>query len=477
MSLRLRLLAAFAYVLLLIIVAFEVPLALNLARRIDAEVRNDAASQAFVVAAGASGRMDDPARLQRLARSAAADLGARVIIVNRRGVVRADSGRTGLGLSYADRPEVGAALAGRTDQGERRSDTLDEDLLYTAVPVTNEGQTVGAVRVTQSVDEVDRRVWRSVLALTAIGLSALLLGLALAWFLAGTLSKPLRNLARTARRVEEGDLEARAEVEGPSEQREVAHAFNDMTERLGVVLAAQREFVANASHQLRTPLTGLRLRLESAAAKADSAELERELAAAEEEVERLSRLLSALLTLAREGQAPVPGRAVSLADAAERAHERWAGRAEQRDHELVLADGDGLATACASEDDVAIMLDNLIENALHYSPSRTAVTVEWGKDGREAYLAVLDEGPGIAPGEEQALFDRFARGSAGKSGPGGTGLGLAIVQALAHRWRGRASLATRPEGGTRAEVRLPLAREDSLPPAKPQLDEALTRGV
>jgi hypothetical protein len=84
MSLRLRLLAAFAYVLLLIIVAFEVPLALNLARRIKAEVKNDAASQAFIVAAGASGRMDRPVQLQSLARQAGADLGARVIVVNAR---------------------------------------------------------------------------------------------------------------------------------------------------------------------------------------------------------------------------------------------------------------------------------------------------------------------------------------------------------------------------------------------------------
>jgi hypothetical protein len=118
MSLRLRLLAAFAYVLLLIIVAFEVPLALNLARRVKAEVKNDASSQAFVVAADASGRLDRPAELQRLARQAGADLGARVIVVNAEGVVRADSGRTGLGLFYGGRPEIRDALNGETAQGD-----------------------------------------------------------------------------------------------------------------------------------------------------------------------------------------------------------------------------------------------------------------------------------------------------------------------------------------------------------------------
>ena len=143
------------------------------------------------------------------------------------------------------------------------------------------------------------------LALAAIGGFALLLGLAIAWVLASSLSKPLRSLATTARRVEAGDLEARADDSGPSEQREVATAFNDMTDRLGPVLAAQREFVANASHQLRTPLTGLRLRLESARAKSGR-EAGPELEAAEREVERLARLLTSLLTLAREGDKPGP---------------------------------------------------------------------------------------------------------------------------------------------------------------------------
>jgi two-component system, OmpR family, sensor kinase len=464
MSLRLRLLAAFAYVLLLIIVAFEVPLALNLARRVKAEVKNDAASQAFIVAAGASGRMDRPAQLQQLARQAGADLGARVIVVNTTGIIRADSGRTGLGRSYAGRPEIREALSGRTAQGERHSDTLDQDLLYTAVPVTNAGRTVGAVRVTQSVNDVNSRVWRNVLALAAIGGLALVLGLALAWFLAGTLARP----------VEEGDLDARAEVSGATEQREVAHAFNDMAERLGLVLAAQREFVANASHQLRTPLTGLRLRLESAAGKVDSPELKAELAAAEQEAERLARLLTALLTLAREGDRPPSGRPVSLADAVERAHERWAVPAEQRDHRLLLA-ANGDVVVDASEEDLAIMLDNLVDNALHYSPAGTTVTLEWGRADRHAYLAVLDEGPGIDPGDETALFERFARGSAGRGGPGGTGLGLAIVRTLAHRWRGDAHIANRPEGGARAEVRLPVS-DGSHEKAKPQLDEALTGG-
>jgi signal transduction histidine kinase len=454
MSLRLRLLAAFAYVLLLILVALEVPLALNLARRIDAEVKNEAAAQAVIVAANASGRMNQPQELVRVARIAGRDLGGRVIVVDGRGRLLADStvaGRPRL-LPYRSRPEIGTALNGGRAQGERHSDTLGQDLLYTAVPVTNNGRVVGAARVTQSMEAVHHRVRRGVLALAGIGGFALLVGLVVAWLLANSLSKPLRSLAGTARRVEAGDLEARAEVTGPSEQREVATAFNDMTERLGMVLAAQREFVSNASHQLRTPLTGLRLRLESARAKSGPA-AEPELEAAEREVERLARVLTSLLTLAREGDRPGPSRPVSLARAAERAHERWAATAEQDGRTLELV-GNGDATIAASDEDLAILLDNLIENALHYSPAR--VELDWGRDGGEAWVAVLDEGPGLAAGEETKVFERFARGSAG-SGQSGTGLGLAIVDTLARRWRGRAALTNRLDGGTRAEVRFPVA--------------------
>ena len=457
MSLRARLLAAFAYVLVLVLVALALPFGLSVSSRVESEVEAQSAGQAHLIAASAAGLLGRPAALQRLVADAGSDVRGRVIVVGARGRLLADSSGTRLvGRSYADRPEIAGVLAeSAIEQGRRSSDTLDEELLYTAVPVVSGGRRVGAVRVTRSAAPVDARVRRDQLALAAIAVAALALGLALAWLLAGSLAGPLRSLAAAARRLGSGDLRARATPEGSSEQREVAAAFNEMAERLERVLEAQREFVANASHQLRTPLTGLRLRLEAAALKADDAGLERDLAAAEHEVERLSKLLAGLLALAREGAVPPPDARVDLGAAAERACERWRTEAEVAGRRVTCT-GAGEAWARASDDDVAIVLDNLIENAIRYSPAGSEVAVTWGRDDERAVVVVLDDGPGLGADEAEAVFDRFTRGSAGRDVPG-TGLGLAIVRTVARRWGGEATLEPRRTGGTRAELSLPPA--------------------
>ena len=118
-------------------------------------------------------------------------------MVGRTGSLLSDSQRPGTrGVAYDNRPEIAAALAGRTVQGRRRSDTLDQELLYTAVPIVNEGRTVGAVRLTQSVDAIDRETRRDQYALFGVGALALLLGLVVAWFVAGSLARPLRSSRR-----------------------------------------------------------------------------------------------------------------------------------------------------------------------------------------------------------------------------------------------------------------------------------------
>jgi two-component system, OmpR family, sensor kinase len=462
-SVRVWQLAAFAYVLVLMLVALEVPLALNLSKRVDAEVKAEAAGQAQLVAASAAGRLDERAQVAQVVRTAANAVGGRVIVVDAAGRLVADSAGPGLSTaSYASRPEIRAALAGTTSQGTRHSASLGQDLLFTATPIVQRGQREGAVRITQSLGAVRSEVRRDILALVGLGVAALVLGLLVAWLLAGFLSRPLRGLTSAARRVEGGDLDARAEEAGAREHREVAHAFNDMTARLGQSMAAQRDFVANAAHQLRTPLTGLRLRLEAAGLKADDDALRRDLEAGEREAERLARTVTDLLTLAREGQRPTAVAPLDLAAAGEAALERWISVAEERDVELALRDRGAGAPVDASGEDVAVILDNLIENAIEHTAPRSTVVVELGA----GEIAVSDSGPGLEPGEEERVFERFFRGSSRAERPRGSGLGLTIVRVLARRWGGDATIANRPEGGARAVVRLPLASDAPAAPGR-----------
>jgi two-component system, OmpR family, sensor kinase len=464
MSLRVRMLAAFGYVLVFALVALEIPLTLNFSRRVDSEIRAEASAAAHSIAAAATGRLMAAPALAGLARQQAGRLGGRVLVLDARGRVLVDSdGPATRGAAYASRPEIAQALRGAANQGERHSNSLHAELLFTAVPIVETGHVTGAVRVTQSVDGVQHQVRRDVLALLGLGGAVLLLGLGLAWAIAGSLSRPLRNLASTARRVAGGDLQARAVPTGSSEQIELTTSFNDMTERLVRTLDAQRDFVANASHQLRTPLTGLRLRLEAASMKATDPDLRRDLAAGEQETERLAKLLGNLLRLAQDGQRP-PSARVGLAAAARRAAARWREEAEQRGHPIEVG-ADGEVDVGATAGDLDTILDNLIENALNYAEPGTPIRLEWtgGRDG--ATLAVLDRGPGVADDELDRVFDRFYRGRATHGGRvPGTGLGLSIVETLARRWGGRASLVNRADGGARAEVRFPVAGGLPEPP-------------
>jgi signal transduction histidine kinase len=224
-----------------------------------------------------------------------------------------------------------------------------------------------------------------------------------------------------------------------------------MTERLGRTVRAQQEFAADASHQLRTPLTGLRLRLEEAKVAEDRAALEHELDAGLREVDRIAETVDELLVLSRTGERDTPGEQLDPTEIAETAAQRWRPTAASHDLELrVDANGSSRAVWIARAD-IERALDALIENAILYGSGGDAVTIRVAG----STIEVLDEGIGLAYGEEEQIFERFARGTAGRGGPTGTGLGLAIARELMRCWHGDAELGNRPEGGARATLRLP----------------------
>jgi signal transduction histidine kinase len=432
-------------VLVLAIVALEVPLILSLRDRVDNEVRSQARSQADFLASAVD--LTDPQELRRVTDELARRVRGRVIVVGPKGRLRTDSaGTERINADYSNRPEIAAVLRGRPFFQERRkSATLDREILATAVPVVGAGGTVvGAVRVTQGVQAVGRATRRATLGLIAIGLLVLVLGLGAGALIARQVAGPVDRLDRAVRRVAEGDLSARAKVEGSTEQQRLARTFNDMTGRLERLVGSQREFIADASHQLRTPLSGLRLRLEEARASTADRDAHEEIDAGLRELDRLSAIVSELLVLSQAGEVDAPPEQVDLEDAAQRAADRWDGAAGGR-VTAGGAPGDGYCPLA----DLDRTLDALVENALHYGDGEVEVRSAPGA------LEVLDRGPGLAPDELTAVFERFHRGGAGRAGPAGTGLGLAIARELARRWGGEVTLANRDGGGARAVVTVP----------------------
>lgn len=443
---------AFAYVLIVMLVALGLPLTITLQRRAGAELETRALIQAQGIAAAIDPQdVDDPERLGPIVGQASSQVGGRVIVTDAEGILLADSeGPAEIGTFFATdgRPEVGRALDGTPNSVIRDSQDLSEDIMATAVPIRDEGRIVGAVRITTSVQHVNDHVRNVTIGLLAIGVAALLAGLLLAFGLARSLSLPLTRLAGAARRLGSGDLSTRAEdVGGASEIEDLGRSFDEMAGRLERTVRAQREFVANASHQLRTPLTGMKLRIESAIAETGDADARRQLVAAEREVDRLSAIVDRLLQTSRSIEEGKPSQ-VDLGDAVSRAVARWAERAERSETTLATQGAGG--TAQGDPADVDQILDNLIHNAISYAPGR--VTVEAGRRDAREVLAVQDAGPGIRGEDLSRITERFYRGRGSPSG--GSGLGLSIARDLAEKWGGSLEVTSTPGEGTRVEVTL-----------------------
>lgn len=462
---------AFAYVLLVVIVTLEVPLGINLQRRVRAETQTRALVTALTVAAVVGSENIAAAQapdtnlattdLQRWVRQHFSHTeDGRIVVVDTGGRLLADSTTLGtLGTTFASplRPEFGEVLSTHQPYATFRfSDKLNEEILVAAAPIIDE-RFVGVVRYTKGVGDVQSGVRRAILGAIAIGIAALLAGLVVAFALADSLSRPLSRLAAAARRLGGGDLAARSErAVGATEIAELGRSFDEMADRLETTVKAQREFVANASHQLRTPLTAMKLRLESAIDASADADAKRRLEAADREVDRLAQIVERLLVMAHRVEQGAAA-AVDVDAAIASAVERWRDRAERAGASV---GGEGHAgTAVADASDLDQMLDNLIDNAISHAPG--PVRVLGTSDDGQVVIAVEDSGPGIPSEETERVTERFYRGA--RAAAGGSGLGLAIVRELAERSGGSVRVGRSDSGGARIEIRLPTAATASSP--------------
>ncbi|MFE7094121.1 ATP-binding protein [Streptomyces erythrochromogenes] len=332
-----------------------------------------------------------------------------------------------------------------TDWG---SDFIWGGELVITVPAKDRGRIVGAVRIVYSTGNLTHRLWtiwgfRAGLAVAVLGVAALIGAV-----VARRLTRPLRQLNDVASRFSDGDLTARSPVEGPQETRTLARTLNRAGERLDTLIASQRIFVADASHQLRTPLTALRLSLDNIADGVDDEFVREDVELATAEVVRMSRLVNGLLVLARAEAKESAAEPLSLTDIVEERLSVWRPAADERGVTIAFPpSADGPPTVLASPGHLDQVLDNVLSNALEVSPDGGTITVRIDPRGVAAtVLSVVDEGPGMTDAEKSRAFDRFWRGQ-GLTGRSGSGLGLAVVKQLVTDDGGTVALRDAPGAG------------------------------
>ncbi|HEV2685150.1 MAG TPA: HAMP domain-containing sensor histidine kinase, partial [Actinomycetota bacterium] len=278
--------------------------------------------------------------------------------------------------------------------------------------------------------------------------ASLLVGLRLS----SSVVRPLRALEEATLTLARGDLSSRAPSEGgPPEVRSVARAFNEMAGRLEELVGAQSQFVADASHQLRTPLTALKLRLENIEESAQGS-VQRDAEAAGRELWRLQHIVDGLLTLARAEGARPQRQIEDVRAVLGSRREAWQPLADERNITLRVEVPDAI-TVHAIAGGLEQILDNLLANAIEASPAGTPIVMRSRRTGEWVEVFVSDQGPGMTPGERKHAFDRFWRASSG--GGSGSGLGLSIVRQLARASGGDVTLEASAAGGIDAIVRLP----------------------
>lgn len=323
------------------------------------------------------------------------------------------------------------------------------DRLTVAVPIGETGHPVGVTVLSRSTGPLDGRLAAMWGGLAVIGGAGLVAAVLLSVGLARWVGRPLREVDAAAQRLGEGALDERAPVgRGPQEVRRLAATFNTMAGRTQALVHGHRAVVADVSHQLRTPLAALRLRLDLLSADAE-ADVAAELVGAQEEIARLSRLVDGLLAVARAENAVPRPVAVRLDQLIAERVAAWEPVAAEREVALVASCRAGLS-AYAGDGDVEQVLDNLVANALDAVPAGGRVRIEGTTAQDTVRIRVADNGPGMTAEARESAFRRF-----GATSPGGAGLGLAIVHRLVTANGGAVRLEDTPGGGLTAVLELP----------------------
>jgi signal transduction histidine kinase len=441
---------------LLILVALEVPLGYvyhrSETRHAFGQLEHDAeVLAAFVDTALRNGQRE---QIDLLAHESAQRLGGHVDVVDARGeLLSSTHPETHPPGSLADAPDIRTVLDLRSEISTRIAESGGQDIMSVAVPIHPGLATQGAIRVTVPIEPLTSRIEHFWLLLAGVGVAVLAAVALIAFALARWISRPVRSLERATRRLPDGVLPPPTTT-GPPELRRLAATFHATAKRMHALLESQRSFVGHASHQLKTPLAALRLRLENL--EGDIApEAGKNLQAALMEADRLAQMVETLLVMARSEKTTLPREAVVVPDAVAERIFLWSPLAAEQDVRLT-ASGPGEAQVHAVPGAVDQILDNLLSNALRVAPPGSTIEISWraGPDDM-VELHVIDAGPGLPAEQRERALDPFWR--APDAVKGGTGLGLSLVRKLAEVGGGDAALRPADGTGIDAVVTFPAA--------------------
>lgn len=348
-------------------------------------------------------------------------------------VLTADGQQLGGGSVMTEDPDVARARAGEAFR------VVADDRGRVLLPVVVDSGTA-VVRTVVDEDELRQGVSRAWAGIIGLGAILMIAAVAVARSLGRRISEPLNEVAGTAHRLREGELDARATVRGTEETQELARALNGLAERTTELLASERAAVGDLSHRLRTPVTALRL---DAEAVADPTLAER----LQEHIGVLQRTID---TIVEEARRPVRDDLGSRCDAVSVVAERiefWEVLAEDQSRPLSVGLAPGPLVTATSAKDLRDLVDILVDNVFAHTPDGTPFSVHLTQDTRDSgdfvVLRVSDRGPG---------FDT-STGSPRRRGS--TGLGLEIAERTARGVGGALTRADRPGGGTTVEITLP----------------------
>lgn len=458
---RWRLLATYLVVILLALSFLGVHLTLDSEARYLAQVESGLLAQARLIAVHVSPAVaaGDQARTQAELRGTQFPGNPSVVVVDRAGQVLAlhSADPSFRAASHIGREGVPVALRGTESADSTRVDGIP--VVYGAVPIRSDGAVVGAVYVALPLHELAAQIRHTRVFVGWTILLTMIWAALVSFLLAQRIARPIHQMRAATARMAAGELDQRVPVSTSDELGDLARSLNYMAAELERLDAMRREFVADASHELRTPVANLAVAVEALrasllAGEAPAAPL---VDAIEHEVDRLRTLVETLLDLSaiESGGVQLHMAPTDLSALAGRVVESFRARAAQADVDIVPGGTGRPVSAVADPDRMTQVLSNLVDNALKFTPTGGRITLSVEERRGQAVLRVDDTGPGIPTTDLPHIFDRFFKADRSRSGRGGAGLGLAIAKRLIVMQGGDLVAENRPDGGARFTVVLP----------------------